>query len=282
MINTESLKHFLELTRTLHMSRAAAHLGVTQPTLSHSLKRLEDEVGYPLFIRSKKGLTLTAAGEKLSSKAQDLQAAWDQVINLVTEDVEEVGGRIRLGCHTAVAQYTLPSILPRLFQAHPKLTMSLTHGLSRHVTELVASRQLDVAIVVNPQPHPDLIIKEIARDQVCLWISSQCKNPEMLLVEPALLQSQDILSKLSKKDIHFTRTLESSSLEVVAQLLTAGVGCAILPERVARAFADAKVTRMKNSPVFEDKICVAYHSEFRKLKRGEVFLKALKEAFGET
>lgn len=279
MIHPDSLHYFLELASTLHMSRSAARLGVSQPTLSHSLRRLEEELGHPLFIRTKKGLILTLAGERLLSQAQALQGAWDNLERSMAEDVEAASGRIRLGCHTAVAQYTLPAFLPNLLKQHPKLNIILNHGLSRHMTEMVISHQLDIALVVNPLPHPDLIIKEIARDQVSIWKAETCHNPDLLLVEPALLQSQNILSKLAKKGIRFSRQLESSSLEVIAQLLNSGTGCAILPERVVKAFANQKLIRMKNSPVFEDRICVVYQKEFRRLKRSEVFLQSLQNAF---
>lgn len=279
MINPEALKYFTEIAQTQNMSRAAERLGVTQPTLSHSMKRLEIEVGHDLFIRSKKGLQLTAAGKRLLEKTDQLLLAWDRMLISVNEEVTEVTGRVRLGCHTAVAQYTLPLLLPNLLQQNPALTVTLTHGLSRHMTEMVVSDQLDVAFVVNPSLHPDLIIKEFARDQVTVWIPKGCLNKDVLLVEPHLLQSQDILSKLQKKGIHFSRIVESSSLEVLAQLVNSGAGCAILPERVVRAFADTKVVAMKDAPVFVDRICVVYKPEFRKLKRGAVFLQNVGKSF---
>ena len=279
MINPESIKYFIELAKTQHMSRAAERLGVTQPTLSHSLKRLEDELGHFLFLRSKRGLTLTPAGQRLFEKSQELQQCWESVLNSVDEEVSAVRGRIRLGCHTAVAQYTLPLFLPALLKNYPDLKIVLNHGLSRHMTEMVVSSQLDVAFAVNPQRHPDLIIKELARDRVTIWVPQACANPDILLMEPSLNQSQDILSKLEKKGLHFKRTIESSSLEVIAQLLNAGTGYAILPERVVKALSNIKVHALREAPVFEDKICVVYKPEFRKLKRGEIFLQELVESF---
>lgn len=279
MINPEAIKYFIELAKTQHMSRAAERLGVTQPTLSHSLKRLEDELGHLLFLRSKKGLSLTPAGQNLFEKSQELLQSWESVLNSVNEEVSVAKGRIRLGCHTAVAQYTLPLFLPALLKNYPDLKISLTHGLSRPMTEMVVSSQLDVAFAVNPNRHPDLIIKELARDKVTIWVPQACANPDILLMEPSLNQSQDILSKLEKKGLHFKRTIESSSLEVIAQLLNAGVGYAILPERVVKALSNIKVHPLRDAPVFEDKICVVYKPEFRKLKRGEIFLQELMNAF---
>ena len=97
------------------------------------------------------------------------------------------------------------------------------------------------------------------------------------MVEPHLLQSQNILSKLGKRKIQFEQVLESSSLEVIAKLLNAGTGYAILPERIVRAFGDSGIEAIKNAPVFNDRICVIFRPEFKSLRRGQVFLESLKE-----
>lgn len=276
MIHPDAIRYFIELARTLHMSRAADRLGVTQPTLSHSLKRLEEFLGQSLFVRSKRGLKLTSAGERVLEKSQDFLQCWEGIADAVTDEVEGVKGRIRLGCHSAVAQYMLPPFLPDLLRENPEIRVTLAHGLSRHMTEMVVSGKLDVALVVNPKPHPDLVVKELGRDRVTVWIPVGCLNPDVLMIEPDLLQTQDILVKLAKKRIRFRRILETSSLEVMAQLLAAKTGAAILPERVLKAFENTGVRQMSGAPTFEDRICVIYKPEFRSLQRGKVFLEKLK------
>lgn len=274
MINQSDIKYFIEVAKTQHVSRAAERLGVTQPALTYCLKRLEAETGSALFIRSKRGVTLTSAGEKLYLQSQALIEQWDRVMASVKEDALEVSGRIRLGCHSAVAQYTLPHLLPQLLKENPKLEFDIHHGLSRHMTEAVISSKLDVAFAVNPVAHPDLIIKEICRDDVGLWRAKGCENNDVLLTEPSLMQTQDILKKMKKKGIHFKRTVESSSLEVLAQLVSAGAGYAILPERVVKAIAHEKVERVRESPVFHDRTCLVYKREFTLNQRGKTFVKA--------
>jgi DNA-binding transcriptional LysR family regulator len=275
MIHPEALRYFMELTRTLNMSRAAERLGVTQSTLSHSLRRLEESLGEDLFVRSKRGLRLTASGGHLLERAQELQNCWDAVAKSVHEETGEVKGRVRLGCHTAVAQYTLPLFLPKLLKANPLLTVTLSHGLSRHMTEQVVSGGLDLALAINPRPHPDLVIKELLRDRVTVWMAAGCLNPDVLIVEPELVQSQDVLGKLRKKGNNYSRVIESSSLEVIAQLMNAGVGCAILPERVVQAFSTVKAHAVKGAPVFQDRMCAVYKPELRRTEKGKAVLKGL-------
>lgn len=100
-------------------------------------------------------------------------------------------------------------------------------------------------------------------------------NPDVLICEPNLLQTQDIISKLSKKGILFKRIIESSNLELIANLVSHGVGCGVLPERVLQAFELQKYEKIKDSPVFSDRVCLVYKSEFRKTERGRLFIERI-------
>lgn len=272
MINSIELEYFIELTRTLHMSRAAERLGITQPGLSHSLKKMEEQMGVQLFLRSKRGLSLTPAGKRVLEKVDQLKNLWQEVVESASDETEKVKGVIHLGCHTAVAQYTLPHLLKTFLSENKSVSFQLHHGLSRHINELVISNQLDVGFVVNPSPHSDLIIKEVLKDRVCLWKSPQIKNEDVLICDPLLLQTQDIRSKLHRQGFNFKRTIESSSLEVIAQLVVAGSGYGILPERVIKAISSSRLLSPTSSPFFLDRICLVYKQDFRKLKRGQTFV----------
>ncbi|MES3037027.1 MAG: LysR family transcriptional regulator [Bdellovibrionota bacterium] len=277
MINQTDLRYFLELAQTLHLTRAAERIGITQPALSHCLKRIETDLNTQLFIRSKKGVELTSAGIKLKQSATELIQNWETLRFAIQADTEEIQGVIKLGCHTAVAQYLLPKVLSELLKENPRIDLQLTHGLSRHMTEQVVSSALDVAVAVNPVPNPDLIIKELCKDEVCLWQANNLKNPEVLILEPGLLQTQDILRKLRKSGITFNRIIESASLEVIASFVAQGMGCGILPERVLQTHERGKYEKVKGTPHFIDKICLVYKKEFRQLKRGQVFIKKMQE-----
>jgi DNA-binding transcriptional LysR family regulator len=279
MISQTDLKYFLELSKTLHLTRSAERLAVTQPTLSHSLKRLETEIGCQLFIRSKKGLKLTSAGENLRNSADDLISRWEAVKSSAINEVQVEQGLIKLGCHTAVAQYVFNEFLADFLKEFSKIQVQLVHGLSRHMTEQVISSVLDVAFAVNPVEHPDLIIKEICQDEVGLWRAKNCKNDDVLFVDTNLVQSQNILGKLQKKGHRFSRVIETGSLEVISNMVANGVGYGIVPSRVLKQYEHSKIEQIKDAPVFHDKICLVYKNEFRRLKRGEAFIRSVKTKF---
>lgn len=280
MINQTDLKYFLELSQTLHLTRASERLGITQPALSHCVKRLESDLNCQLFLRSKKGVQLTPAGNKLKQSANSMIQQWENLKQNISDDIETPQGVVKLGVHSAVAQYSL-SFLGSFLKKNPAIEVQLTHGLSRHMTEQVVSSVLDAAFAVNPAPHPDLIIKEICRDEVCLWKAKNCQNDDVLVIEPSLLQTQDILQKLNKKGFNFKRVIESSSLEVIANLVAQGVGCGIVPERVLQIYEQQSYEKVKGAPQFSDKICLVYKQEFRKVKRGQIFIESVLHSLKE-
>lgn len=263
------LRYFLEVARTGNISRAAERLGITQPTLSLAIRRLEDNLGAPLLLRNKVGVRLTKSGEKLVARGRLLLREWERIADEARRDESEIRGRYSIGCHPSVALYSLPKLLPRLLAEHADLELSIAHDLSRKITEDVISFKLDFGIVVNPWDHPDLVIQEFSRDEVTLWCAPKPsplqQGPEeslVLLCDPELLQTQALAAQLERQKIRFGRTVTSSSLEVIATLVEAGAGVGILPGRVAEREGGPILRRWrKNAPIFEDRHCLVYRAD---------------------
>lgn len=261
--NANDLESFLELCRTGNMSRAAERLGVTQPALSQGLKRLEQSIGEQLMIRTKGGLVLTRAGMRLQAGAQDLVSRFENLRSQALEDHQLLKGRYTLGIHPSVALYTLPYMMPALLKKFPGLELQLHHDLSRNITEQVISFKLDFGLVINPVQHPDLVLKEVVKDQVH-YVRSKKKTIHndidgeltTLICDPGLLQTQGLLQKNKRKN-NFARTIESSNLEVIKSLVLAGAGVGILPMRVIdRDVKEVEV--LDEFPSFKDRLYLAY------------------------
>lgn len=280
LVSPYDLKYFLEVAQTQNVTRAAERLGITQPSLSLALQRVESGVGAALLVRSKSGARLTKAGVKVANHARDLLADWERLREVATESETVVAGSYSIGCHVSVALYSLPLFLPKLLREHPQLETRFTHGLSRQVTEEVISWKLDFGIVVNPVQHPDLVIRELCRDEVTLWkAASGASNVDTLIHDPELIQTQSILKDLAKRGHEFRRTMTSPSLEVVASLTSAGGGVGVLPERVARLAPGKGLKRFSSdAPVFRDRICLIYRADSRKTAASEAISRAIQAA----
>ncbi len=273
MISSNDLTYFLEVAHTGNLSRAAERIGISQPSLSLSIKRIEQELGLDILIRTKRGVYLTKSGKHLLKHARQMQEYWQQIKNEAISSTEEIKGSISIGCHPSVGLYTLDHFVPQIMKNNKDLEFTFHHDLSRKITEGVISMKIDIGLVINPVRHPDLIIHNLINDTVSLWQSKKkstftdTKGEEAVLIcDPELIQTQDILKSLKKKGHKFKRVISSGSLENIANLVAKGVGVGVLPSRVANKLASNKITPIPGAPEYKDTLAAVYRVENRGVK----------------
>ena len=285
--NFSDITYFIEVAQCKNISRASERLGITQPSVSAAVKRLEDSLGTILLIRSRSGVQLTKAGSELASKGRVLLQSWEQLSSEIKKRENEVSGRYIIGCHPSVALYSLPHFLPQLMQQHANLEIELTHDLSRKITEQVIRYEVDFGVVVNPIEHPDLVIKPLCSDEVSFWVtkkssSTQCLDPNkgILICDLNLNQVKKLLADLKRRKMGVQRIVHSSNLEVICDLTASGLGVGILPQRVATRIPSHQLKRLTpDLPVFKDKICLVYRADAQKTHGGKVIAEAIKNSF---
>lgn len=280
-INASDISYFLEVAQSGNISRAAERLGISQPSLSIAMKRLESNFDTDLMVRSRKGVQLTRAGQELAQRGRSFLNEWRQIHAQVLQQKNTTSGLYNIGCHTSVALYTLPLFLPQLLSDYPDLNIRLKHDLSRKITEEVISDKVDFGIVVNPVPHPDLVIKELAQDTVSFWVSEELAGKEdldlPLICDQDLLQAQDLIKKWTKKGSMFRRIVHSSDLQVITNLTSTGAGIGLLPKRVATRNSDDKlVPWKKDAPLFKDRICLIYKPELQRSSASKLIIETIR------
>ena len=261
-VNLDDIKNFITVAKTLNITRASELLGMSQPTLSYSVKRLEGELGQELIIRLKNGVQLTKVGEEFCRRSNKLILYWQDAQKIFSLDQESLSGEFSIAIHPSVAIYTLGTFLPEIASNYPDVNFKLIHGLSREMTEKIINWEVDFSIAINPIEHPDLIIRELGVDEVTLFKSTSNNFTEpskKLIFDPELSQSQYVLKKLRKLNLNISGYIHSSNLEVIAKLTSSGAGVGLLPSRVAQGYKDLK--KIKGAPVFKDKICLIYRKE---------------------
>ena len=276
MIGLHDLRYFRVAATSPSFRQAARALLITQPALTHAVQRLEAHVGRALFERRRTGVKLTLAGVRLLAQVDPLLGQWDALGQGLTDADQRLEGRVTLGCHSSIAQYTLPIVLPRLLERHPALDVRLVHDLSRNITDGVNSGAVDLGIVANPFAFPDLVIVQLLEDEVTFWARPKA-TAGVLLCDPNLGQTQWLLRKLAvKKPSPFRRVIESSNLEVIRSLAEAGAGTAILPTRVATLGTRSlrKVGRL--AAPYVDRVCLVYRPGFTRTVLGRTVIDAVR------
>ncbi|MBY0386494.1 LysR family transcriptional regulator [bacterium] len=267
------LRNFLEISSCRTMSEGAERLQITQPALSESIKRLELDVGEVLFYRARSGISLTPGGHKILRKSKTAFIALDDIVHEGKDtDIKRL---ISIGCHETVGSYFLPKVL-EVLRDKREFQFRLKHGLSRTVQLDIQQGRTDVGIVVNPIESPDLVIRTIATDEICVWKkSNQKEESNRIFCNPALNQSHSILKKWNRAPYEI---VEVESLDLISRLVDRGCGYGIIPKRLVELLG-FKLVQVDGTPTFKDQFGLVYRPEFGKNSQEKTLLDILRRSF---
>ena len=144
-----NLRYFLAVAREENMTRAAETLHVTQPTLSKTMKALEDELGKKLFVRHSFSISLTEEGELLRDRAEDLVTMADKIEKEFLSLDELTGGELYLGLAESYQIRHLAKEIRLLKERYPGLRYHITSGDTEQVTEKLDKGLLDFAVICD-------------------------------------------------------------------------------------------------------------------------------------
>lgn len=165
------LRTFVGVAEALSFTAAAHQLGLSQPTVSQQVRRLEEHVGRPLFVRDTRGVTLTSDGEALAGFARDILAAHQRAVAHFTGAT--LAGRLRFGVTDDLALTPLPRILRNFRQLYPQIGLELTVLQNEALLRRIESGHLDVAFVKRSagvaSAHPGQLVR---RDQ-WVWAAAE-------------------------------------------------------------------------------------------------------------
>ncbi len=146
-IDTALLRAFVAVAETGGMTAAAGILNLTQAAVSQQIKRLEESFGAELFERSRRGLQMTNAGERLFGRAQRLLALNDEIWADMTTPLFE--GEVRLGMPNDIISTYLPACLKAFGRAYPKVRVSIVADTSLNLLERLHAGDLDLTLTTE-------------------------------------------------------------------------------------------------------------------------------------
>jgi LysR family transcriptional regulator, transcription activator of glutamate synthase operon len=150
-----------------HFTRAAEELHVAQSALSHQVRRLEQELGIPLFERTSRRVTPTEAGQAIAARARRVLAEVDGARAEVDELRGVLRGRIWIGPLVPAGDVDVPGLLARFSQAHPGVEVGLREGIASDMLRLVAVDELDAAFCLLAGEIPgELAVEPLSHDEV--------------------------------------------------------------------------------------------------------------------
>ncbi len=271
------ITNFINTVPCKTIMEAALKLGISQPALSESLKRLEIDIGFKLFYRSRTGIKLTPNGSLYLEKAKIAINTLEELHTQGESSSLFKQSKIKLGCHPLVAQYTLPLVFKNIKKVAPDFNYELIHGPSRDIQFEIQRGNIDIGIVINPSKVPDLIITKLAKDRVGIWHDTETKKLTTMYCDLNLFQTHSILKKLKEPP---KKIISSQSLELIIQFTKNGLGMGIIPERVMKLYAP-KLQLLEGAPIYQDEISLVYRPEFGKNEAEKLTIDTIKNSLSE-
>jgi len=236
------LEHFLAVAEEGTFTRAAERVGRTQPAISQSIKKLEDELGMPLFTRDLHDVSLTEAGRALVGYAKKMVRARNEALRMLGSLKHMSAGTLNIAAHESAAVYLLPAPLRHYLRRFPDIKVGIYRSRLADIPRQVVDREMHVGFVKEIPPFKELTCVPVHADEMVLVASPHHPLAKRRDVGIADLEGQPFVlhrlcsateSKILKLfEQHQTRcriVAEVRSFENIKSLVEEDVGLAIVP-----------------------------------------------------
>jgi DNA-binding transcriptional LysR family regulator len=290
------LRYFVAVADEGNFSRAAAKVRVAQPSLSQQIRKLEGEIGQPLFDRLPRSVVLTEAGRCFIDYARQILASIGDARRSVDDLKEAVTGKLAVGAIPTIAPYVLPELVVKFQKDYPEVTLELVEDVTDGITRRIDAGELDVALASSCEPSPTLRRQSLGSEQLLALVPETDPLATQTLVELDDLKSQRFLLLhemhcLSQQVHHLLETrrlrpeiaLAGSQLTTIARMVAAGIGVSIVPRMMVKHQAtpgcvslpfaapvpERELNFLYNPLRFQSKAAAAFHREAAAVLAGE-------------
>jgi len=241
------LRYFVAVADEGNFSRAAAKVRVAQPSLSQQIRKLEAEVGQPLFDRLPRSVVLTEAGRCLIEYARQILASIGDARRCVDELKGEIAGDLAVGAIPTIAPYVFPELVVTFQKHYPEVTLEIVEDVTEGITRRVEAGELDVAIASTCQQSPTLRRESLGSEALLALVPERhplakktlvalddLKSQRFLLLHEMHCLSQQVNHLLEARRLRPEIALAGSQLGTIANMVAASIGVSIVPQMMVK------------------------------------------------
>jgi LysR family transcriptional regulator, nitrogen assimilation regulatory protein len=167
-MDARSLRYFVQVADSRSFSKAANLLHIGQPALSRCVQQLEEELGVQLFLRTRRGVELTLAGQLLRTRSTSILDQFGQLKDEVRAHAHDLAGTVSLGVPSAAGQIFVPEAMRYLNKRHPGIRLHIVEGLSSETYDRMLNRTVQIGLMYDPSAHRELTREPLAIEDMCL------------------------------------------------------------------------------------------------------------------
>jgi LysR family nitrogen assimilation transcriptional regulator len=241
-MDLRQFRYFIQAAKRQNFRRAAEDLRVAQSALTRQVQYLEHELGFLLFDRVKRGVRLTAAGQRLLERSQLILGEVDRLKETLQIEAHVPSGPASLAAPPAIGRLLFNRLAQTFLKSYPKVTLSLVEGWTSNAMGQVRRGELSLAIVTDPPPDPLLEYVRLFTESIYLvgrpddaWLKKRSIEVKNLGDLPLVMTSKSnrtrqlIENKAAREGARLDVRLELESPETLQQLLLSGRIYGLLP-----------------------------------------------------
>ncbi len=244
LLELDLLKTLVAIAETGNFSTAAASVLRTPSAVSMQVKRIEDMLGRPIFVRDSRSVTLTADGAVLLEHARRLLALNREMVARFIEP--DLAGDVRMGAPDDVAERFLPGMLRRFDETHPCVSVTVVVDTTDRMMEMVRNRQLDMTIVTGDGGFQGTEDTELLLRQKLVWaalkggVAAERTPLPVSVWEDGCVWRDAGIKGLEKRGIPYRIAFESAHIAgqraaILADLAIAPIPVSTLTEEIVAA-----------------------------------------------
>ncbi len=242
------MRYISALDRTRHFGKAADLCHVSQPTLSVAIKKVEQQIGAPLFERGAAEIRTTPLGEQVVAQVKRVLDEALRLEEIATQSRDPLKGPLRVGVIYTIAPYLLPSLIPILHKLAPEMPLFLREDFTANLLPALKEGELDVLVLALPVDLPGIVTQKVYEEPFRVvvpashaWAKRHTVRNDELEGENLLLlgsgncfrdQVLEACPRLQRAE-GLSGSLEGSSLETIRHMVASGAGIAVMPSSAA-------------------------------------------------
>jgi len=265
-----SVKKFLTLQKVVEtgsLTKAAEELDCTQSAVSYVISSLEEELGIPLLERSRQGVRLTDAGERIMPAVRGLLSSYEQICQITASLRGMDSGTVRIGTFTSVAVHWLPGIIKDFQEKYPNVSFALNNGDYYDVEQWLAEGSIDLGFVALPSDISAECIP-LAEDRLMAVLPKDHPLAGASVFPVTEAKGQPFISLLESSDSDARRALQAAGVRpdvkfttkddyAIIAMVENGLGISILPELLLEGHRE-NVSVLPLSPPSKRVIALAF------------------------
>jgi DNA-binding transcriptional LysR family regulator len=245
------MEYFQRVGRMRNITKAAAELHVSQPSVTVAIQKLEEELGVPLLDRSQKQIALTPEGQACLKRTDDILARIRDLISEMNDYRSAQKGIIKIGITPIIGAYFFPAALARFQKTHPHVRVAVIEEGSLSLRKRLARGELDLAMMITSKTSSHLETAPVAKGQLLACFSLHNPLGKLRKIPIAKLRDQPFImfreDTYSRKMIldecaqnKFTPRIvfTSSQIETVMGMVGHGVGISFLLDTIVTKYPE--------------------------------------------